>query len=44
MAFLMTTWLENNFKPGDWGDEVRYMYELEKCVADLKVWMKTGLK
>ena len=28
----------NKFKPGDWGDEVRCMEELEKCVTDLKVW------
>ena len=29
----------NKFSPGDWGKEARCMYELEKCVADLKVWM-----
>ena len=27
------------FKPGDWGDEVRCMDELEKCTTDLKVWL-----
>ena len=31
--------VENKFKPGDWGDKVRCMCELEKCVTDLKVWM-----
>ena len=29
----------NKSKPGDCGEEARCMYELEKCVADLKVWM-----
>ena len=29
----------NKFKPGDWGDEVRFMDELEKYATDLKVWM-----
>ena len=31
--------VENRFKPGDYGDEVRCMDELQKCVTDLKVWM-----
>ena len=29
----------NKFKPGDCGDEVRCMDELEKCATDLKIWM-----
>ena len=29
----------NKFKPGDCGKEERCMYELEKCAADLKVWV-----
>ena len=31
--------VRNKLKPGAWGEEVRCMYELEKCVADMKVWM-----
>ena len=29
----------NELKPGEWGDEVRCMDELEKCATDMKVWM-----
>ena len=29
----------NKLQPGSCGEEARCMYELEKCVADLKVWM-----
>ena len=29
----------NKFKPGNCGEKARCMYELEKCAADLKVWM-----
>ena len=29
----------NKFKPGNIGEEMRCMHELEKCATDLKVWM-----
>ena len=35
----MTTQFGNEFKPGDRSEEARCMCELEKCVADMKVWM-----